>query len=216
MAEKPIIFNGEMVRAILGGRKTQTRRVMKPQPPRNASKVEYTKHMSGCCRYEEIIQGIPTISHVKLPYAIGDILWVQESFRVTDHLISGPGLRVIVCYKADNEALQKKVAESHWHKPTSQPRDKYFPGRFMPRWAARIFLKVKSVGVERIQDISFADIRAEGVRTIAPENEPRQHLAEYSTEKYWIELWNSINKSRGYGWDVNPYCWKYEFERVKA
>jgi len=132
MAEKPIIFSGEMVRAILDGRKTQTRRVMKVQPPSKEYRIcTVIGEQRKAGRYfwaivknnNEIVkdQGV----YFKNPYAVGDVLWVKENWRKR-------------------------------------------PSIHMPRRAARIFLEVKSIRVERVQDISKEDCLAEGIKAENP------------------------------------------------
>ncbi|MFA5751425.1 MAG: hypothetical protein WC898_04040 [Candidatus Paceibacterota bacterium] len=138
MRDKPILFSTEMVKAILEGRKTQTRRIIKEPYVTwmyEANNPEWWKSVNSLC-----------------PYQIGQILWV--------------------------------------------------PSIFMPREAARLFLKIKNIRVERLQDITAKDAIAEGIdhKTM---NDPR-------IEFQW--LWDSINAKRGYPWGSNPYVWVYEFK----
>jgi len=199
MAEKPIIFNSEMVRAILNGRKTQTRRIYKGPDPLQRRHVE-----------------------VKSPYAVGDRLWVREAWWDLGHIengkwqgrIDGHTCRpkyVASCSDpyADNEKMgieSMRPRQMPWRKTTlikSTWRKR--PSIHMPRWAARIFLIVKSVRVERLQEISPQDIWSEGYPDMA-------HLVPM----HWFRaLWDSLNTKRGYGWEVNPWVWVYEFEWEK-
>jgi hypothetical protein len=193
MKERPILFSGPMVRAILEGRKTQTRRVMKPQPPEWVEKFGYTAftpfgHISGrgLYKHRELAE-----KFFKLPYGQPcDRLWVRESFRVFN---GGDGTSGII-YKADHQV----PAEGIWK-----------PSIYMPRWAARITLEIVKVRIERIQDISERDAESEGVTGI-----PRSREL-YPTDDFvypFRSLWNSINEQRGFGWDKNPWVWVIEFK----
>ena len=182
MKEKPIIFSTDMVKAILAGKKTQTRRVIKPQPkylsywtvPVWVVKGEY---LSGVSKWFTFC-----------PYQTGQTLWVRETWiQDCDDKI----------YKADSEV---------------NPSDfKWKPSIFMPRSFARIFLKITNIRVERIQDISEEDVKAEG---FTGGNDLQNPCAKPAI-KWFFYLWNAINKKRGFGWDVNPWVWVIEFERIK-
>jgi hypothetical protein len=87
---------------------------------------------------------------------------------------------------------------------------KWKPSIFMPKAAARIFLRVTNVQVDRIQSIYMDDIQSEGV---VPDGVVGGTVHQWRND-YWIPLWNSINAKRGYGWDKNPWVWVYTFERV--
>ncbi len=194
--DRPIIFNSEMVRAILDGRKTQTRRVIKPQP-------NYQKRFG---QPESEVNA--DIAKRKCPYGkVGDRLWVQETlYRVVPAWIGK--------YKADGKTVGGDL-------PLVYPwKCKVLSGRFMPKSCARIWLEITKIRVERVQDISEEDAKAEGV-----EPQEIKHLREiaetipdssYCPHKLtFSELWDSINEKRGYGWDVNPWCWCISFKKVK-
>ena len=136
MKEKPIIFNSEMVRAILDGRKTQTRRVFKfqetNQPPSCPDMFD-PNYVTQPCPY-----GKP-----------GDELWVREALKRS--------LTDIICYKQDGCPAWKNGSSQNW-----QWKRSILSAMFMPRWASRIQLKIKDIRVERIQDISEDDIFKEG------------------------------------------------------
>lgn len=198
---KPILFNTEMVRAILDGRKTQTRRIVKPQPILNGHLWE----LGGAGWSDTIKTVTPVPCHSlynRAPYKPCDILWVRETWQ---DMSNDEGDYV---YLADGD---KGLTE--WSITTKQLRWK--PSIHMPREAARIFLRVTNVRVERVQDITIKDIRSEGT-TLSKIEEP-----EVSDEAYlWFEfqiLWNSTVKKSDldtYGWNANPWVWVYEFERV--
>ncbi len=194
---KPIIFSGEMVRAILDGRKTMTRRVVKPQPP------EGFRAWHGCVDGNAAWTDHPMqgekgqIINAKCPYgAQGDKLWVRETFMV-EHFPSAPD-NPRVHYRADNTA-----AGSGW-----TAAKMWKPSIFMPRWASRITLEIVNVRVERLQEISEEDAIAEGIDLASC------HHAYALTIGAYAELWDTINEKRGYSWDSNPYVWIVEFKRI--
>ena len=197
MANKPILFNTEMVRAILDGRKTQTRRIAKNIPPEThrieqINEYEFEAYWGGYMPdIEAFVDGSTTI---KPRYQVGDILWVRETWRVCP---SG-----IYCYKAIGDCdTCSSTGENTFN-------IKWRPSIFMPREAARIFLRVTNVRVERVQEITEKDAKAEGVIT--------NDAVKVSSYVYWFEmLWDDLNKKRGYGWNTNLWVWVYEFERVE-
>ena len=172
--EKPILFKGEMVRAILADKKTQTRRIMKLKMPKNAKK--------------EVGEDYSIVKYfVTCPYGkVGDRLWVRESFSAEYFNIF---------YKA-TEADPDKF--------------KWKPSIHMPRTACRIILEVLNVRVERVQDITGDDAVAEGVPCTKLGLTYEKNLCRAQ----FADLWNSINLSRGYGWDTNPWVWVVEFKRL--
>ena len=189
--ERPIIFSGEMVRAIIDGRKTQTRRVVRPQPemiPQGA--------MLRSCGVWEILIGADNlaVTTADCPHGVtGDRRWVRESFQAAP----GGGY----WYKADDryDYPCPEGYVSAWK-----------PSTHMPRRASRILLEIASVRVERVQEISEEDIDAEG--TWFPGKRPENGDPRLGFEM----LWNLINAKRGFGWDVNPWVWVIEFKRVEA
>lgn len=185
---KPIIFSTPMVRAILEGKKTQTRRVVKGVSEDTKSIVLLPEGQ----RYEDSVCGQRRrIISPRTPYQPGDVLWVRETWAHSvdcGHLNHLHETKII--YRADNRC---------------EP-DRWRPSIHMPRWAARLFLRVTNVRCERVQEISEADALAEGFRP-----------SENWNQAKWAfrETWDSLNAKRGYGWDVNPWVWVYEFERVE-
>ena len=195
---KPILFNTEMVRAILDNRKTVTRRVLKPQEKilKNPS-FGYTPftpkgHISvrgewtdrdGNKRYGE--------NFIKLPYCPGDLLYVRETW----------------CQPA---------AHTFWYKADSPVQNiKWRPSIHMPREAARIFLRVTDVRVERLQDIAPDQIDAEGCKEWAYSTKTGELLPSGPS---WFRIaWNSTIKPKDralYGWDASPWVWVIEFEKI--
>lgn len=248
MRERPILFSAPMVCAILEGRKTQTRRVLKPQPFWNGGSYDRERHEIRCycdalppgallrrvggvrhgyvaSNYEDGDEGVAGVF-------IGDRLWVRETWRYArephcrcpqasmadpcDRWKAGEGCESVkgkVLYRADGE-----IATGRWR-----------PSIHMPRWASRITLEVTSVNVERLQSISEADAREEGLRGITKDGQlikygvpDRDGLpgnddcgwpwCEWRTDprEAFQKLWNTINGPGA--WDQNPWVAAYTFK----
>jgi len=172
MKERPILFIREMVRAILDGRKTQTRRVMKPQPTSCGEGVLRQLITECCYGY------------------IGDRLWVREDWNMVENDKGNDCLQ----YLAD-------IDPSEW-----AMYGPWEPSIDMPRCASRIDLEIIGVRVERLQDISEDDVHAEGCYFMTT---GREHA-----QKWFRNLWDSINTKRCYGWDANPWVWVIEFRKI--
>jgi hypothetical protein len=190
MRERPILFSGPMVRALLAGTKTQTRRISKPVRHPDLGNVyapgalvlehEPQHVIDRCCPY-----GRP-----------GDRLWVRETFGHFERNENfKPGCEVF--YRADGNCLELEP----WR-----------PSIHMPRWASRILLEITGVRVERLQDINEADALAEGSFTWAGEQDtPVRDLDE--ARLVYCQLWEEINGPGS--WDANPWVWVVEFERAE-
>ncbi len=188
---KPIIFSTPMVRAILDGRKTQTRRVIKPNIIEKGTNWFWNPN-----------------ENVNLaPYKPGDVLWVRETWATVS---SG-----IIEYRAKyKEPYTGSTEIDHIGKKIT-----WRPSIHMPREAARIFLKVTNVRVERVQDITEEDARSEGVKDPyeyqSPEYYEQPSLRGFEINKSaFAGCWDSIYSKRGYGWDTNPWVWVVKFERI--
>ena len=222
MKERPILFNAPMVRAILDGRKTVTRRVVKPQPAGEIRRGEPdfnhwidTKYWERQNQKEN--RGIGTRGFA-CPYGQpgGDRLYVRETFGHFERNENfAPGCEVF--YRADGESL----AVEPWR-----------PSIHMPRWASRITLEITGVRVERLSEISEADALAEGivsreviVDTVYEAGQHREIVAERflhgqwprcdvfeSAEAAYADLWKQINGPAS--WDANPWVWVVEFKPV--
>lgn len=231
---KPILFNTEMVRAILGWRKTVTRRVLKPQP-----KLENGFWKIGGAGWCESISNLrPVYGHSlynRMPYQIGDILYVREAwnkgyFENSDSEYSnecwfeeasvqdGDYLKALTTYvyRADFKRQDEINLGMKWH-----------PSIHMPKEAARIFLKVTGVRVEQLQDITIDQIVREGIYI---DNTPPGYvpsiLTAYTFDRntycsspnlLFRKLWNSTIKKSDldkYGWVANPWVWVIEFDRI--
>lgn len=197
MAIKPILFNTEMVRAIMDGRKSCTRRMVKPQPnekhtyPLGFVTDSTEKKEVGCFGFG-INEYSGSIQYTKPQYQPGDILYVRETWG---HPISLNSDKQYV-FRADKIAESGFKNDSHiWH-----------PSIHMPKEAARIWLKVTDVRVERLQDVTDDDAEAEGCFDYT------------STALGFPDIWDSTVKKSDldrYGWDTNPWVWVIEFERCE-
>jgi len=197
MKERPIIFNTEMVKAILEGRKTWTRRVIKPQPiyyehgawfewertKRDLNATYLAVNMTNYCPYGQV----------------GGKLWVRETWWC-------PEKGLPVAYKANLEPHQ--VDKQVWK-----------PSIFMPRWASRIDLEITDIRVERLQKINLTNIYAEGcpLEKASVFTDPAEgyELKGQATE-WFAFLWDSLNAKRGYGWETNPFVWVISFRRLQC
>jgi hypothetical protein len=200
MKERPILFCGEMVRAILDGRKTQTRRIVKPQPDFAAQPHWlFGPGHSGVGWYCGEAEYPDEGSHFYgCPYGVlGDRLWVRETWCPLERCDwVGSKREDNVNYRADcppeSETIRGEMGYA-WRSPI-----------FMPRWASRITLEIIDVRVQRVQEITFDDCVAEGIVRLPGAD------AEYR------RLWNSINLKRGFGWEKNPWVWAITFKGAKA
>ena len=194
MKKRPIIFNGEMVRAILGNKKTQTRRVIKPPPVLGKPWKDWMIDLDKM-----------DLPKAYCPYGIPrDHLWVREKHNIECPYGPAKGCDNPdhVWYWVDEEPIVRESFTTPWR-----------PSIFMPRWASRITLEITGVRVERVQDIILDDVIEEGIEPI---NLPLAPFATiFGTTGKFVRLWNSINTKRGYGWDVNPWVWVVEFQRME-
>lgn len=193
MAIKPILFNTEMVRAILDGRKTCTRRIVKPQP---------TAHYGAQC--------------IKPPYQPGDILYVRETWERFE-CWNCEGDERGNCPKEPKKSVLDKTCGCYMYRATDEISGdaKWHPSIHMPKEAARIWLKVTDVRVERLQEITAESALTEGADKYIHANGT---LNEDQTITSFIGIWNSTIKKSDldrYGWDANPWVWVIEFERCE-
>lgn len=201
MAEKPILFNTEMVRAILDGRKTQTRRIMKRQPP-EGEKVEYDEYYNML-----LIHNVPAWYG---PFEVDDVLWVRETWKSATGDPAGGGYALFdtYVYKADGKAKDDYPVDE------LMVEDRWRPSIHMPRQAARLFLRVKGVRVERLQDISGKDCVAEGC-----DADMLSEVGEDFIRGVFNGIWDSTIKKKDqplYGWDANPWVWVIAFEKMEV
>ena len=256
----PILFNTDMVRAILDGKKAVTRRVVKPQKfigilpdkCKNGTPTEFLKEKKYMFKPYCDMTDVELIStSYNPPYQPGDILYVRETWQCwRAHRYEATA---DIMFKAGGDGVQLQFANGNTDSIDRFDYDtfvnKWFshhgewkPSLFMPKEVARIWLKVKDVRVERLQEITEEQAKAEGIRGYSKDG----NLYKYAvTDDWWIDyhnkhrksflgtwwqdmprtakdaflhLWNStINKSDldHYGWDANPYVWVIEFERCE-
>jgi len=242
MKEHPILLNGEMVKAVLDGRKTQTRRMVKcliwTDPDSNPN-------TAAPFRYGHVATTKPC------PYgAPGDRLWVRETLvrlsetesfsmpetgKTIDGVEYGANSATLYywAYAADRDYCEDYTSE--WE---DKNKDKYIiPSIHMPRWASRITLEVVSVRVERVQEITNADAVAEGIVPLSTtwknylwhgdfgqygdgnkqsDSWPHQYSDYEHPRDSFSSLWELIYAKRGYGWDMNPWVWAIEFKLITA
>lgn len=198
---KPILFSALMVQAIIDGRKKCTRRVVKPQPPQFVDYFE--KRGDGFKAY--MIPGEPCdYPFVKPKYQPGDILWVRET--VWQRLYPYSQSEEAFYWGSDFKyvATDEEPDTGLWVKR---------PAIHMPRKAARIFLLIKNVELEKLQDISEEAAQAEGVLLNYGASDER--ICRFQSYRDAFKaLWDDLNKKRGYGWNMNPWVWAYEFEDI--
>jgi len=204
MKERPILFSGAMVRALLAGTKTQTRRIVKPEPHHVDGGVPFGDPPAWAVR-----DGAARGSAVMVcPYGKrGDRLWVREAWRTVAGADGIPPRDLDAAYRLWFEA----------EAPHQPGFGKLRPGMFMPRWASRITLEVTGVRVERLQAISEADALAEGIVRLhdggygLPAGE---HYHSTDPRQSYFSLWEAINGPGSVA--ANPWVWRVEFKRFPA
>jgi hypothetical protein len=217
MTEHPIIFSGPMVRAIIEGRKTQTRRVVK----RTRASWQLEDVPATWCPYGQI----------------GDLLWVRETWRFLGVDMNRHGRThwvedAVVQYKDET----RRTVEVDWEIGEAELRrhNRWRPSIHMPRWASRLTLRITDVRVQRVQEISEEDADQEGIPRNWCGNDftgwtpgdhgylgPGEFGSEDATDGYYVtgreafsQWWDSINAKRGYSWEANPWVWAISFERI--
>lgn len=234
MKERPILFNIEMINAILDERKTQTRRL------KGIADLDLFNCRWDGMRWQRHM-GYP-VGHIDIPCPygeVGDRLWIRETWAPTMFLEDG----VTIQYKDGTELFYNHPEEMNdWHErewirhsnffksqgvkyddslsydgqwvepESGWPFEKWHPSIFMPKFVARIWLEILQVSCERLQDITLTDSLSEGI-------DPDAELNNYGTgSKYrdsFAALWDSINKKRGYGWNKNPWVWVIKYKRMQ-
>lgn len=231
MRERPILFSGPMVRAILEGRKTQTRRVVRPPPGPPGPSHAFRHPSEGWWTF-----GDNSGRTWRCPYGVpGDRLWVRETWRPT--IAHSHGMNSCDCddlavrYHADGAERfwpgEHKDIPTEWCLPEAARRG-FVPSIHMPRWASRLTLEVTGVRVERLQDISEEDARAEGITSVpfrpddgfpvcegfmVGKDDGKTPLFAKARDAFF-SLWTSINGEESL--NANPWVWAVEFRRVEA
>ena len=206
MAEHPILFKPELVRAILDGKKTETRRIAKQIHDGNEYCVTTP---CGNCADSDMCSDAPYFGMELCPYGkVGDLLWVRETWcEVEDYELD---------YE-QNITREYKVAmykANYLKNGGTAPKLKWKPSIHMPKKYCRLRLEITDIGVERIQDITNPSIEAEG---IVPNLEQINRMnGDYSQARRvaWIELWDKINAKRGFPWADSPWVWVIKFKVV--
>ena len=221
MTDKPMIFSASMVRALLDGRKSQTRRIIKPQPPVDAHMVRaYTDNAPRPALRNTIGWFVPEAGdlwpcndedRIPLPYAPGDQLWVREAHAFVP--ASAYRNSLFVQQRIDsNDPDRAAVYREGFDRSTGGIR--WRPSIHMPRWASRLTLVVKDVRVQRVQEISGEDCIAEGVECqtcatgCSAGRTPCKQRGCFEIRENFRALWNDLqSKSRGtaYSWEANPW-----------
>ncbi|MFS7191006.1 hypothetical protein AB6864_00710 [Serratia proteamaculans] len=216
MKERPVIFNGEMVRAILDGRKTQTRRTVSD---RHLHLINVASQVGECYPLESGIDHANSQSYYRehCPFGqVGDRLWVRETFMD----LTGTGIEATTgkfegfAYRADTPA------GSYGDEVRKEYGLKWTPSLHMPRKACRILLEITAVRVERLNSISEEDAKAEGVRVVKVREDGERYCDYLSLEinhyrrpnDSFISLWESIYGEES--WQGSPWVWVIEFKRV--
>jgi hypothetical protein len=234
--ESPILFNTDMVRAILDGRKTQTRRIVKwfgadglnlnasSLSVSNVAPDKWALMSMGASCWEER-------AHANCPYGVpGDLLWVREAWA-PGYQDGGRG----TIFRADGSfylGARKHERGPYFHAKEVGSWIRWRPSIHMPRWASRIMLEITDVRVQRLHEVTDEDAKAEGVEPlqlssedianiqISDENAQIKELArllgpgQFSYKAEFRMLWDSIYAKRGHGWDVNDWVWAYTFKRI--
>mgnify|MGYP001350001073 CR=1 FL=1 len=210
MEIKPILFNTPMVRAILDGRKSCTRRIIKPQ----WEECPHCKYVHKEYIYDKLAEniycascGYPLVPERRAPYQPGDILYVRETWEHFECCCC-EGDEHGNCYREPQQSVLNKRCGCYMYRATDEIYGdaRWHPSIHMPKEAARIWLKVTDVRVERLQDMTDDDAEAEGCFDYT------------STALGFPDVWDStIKKSDldSYGWDANPWVWVIEFERCE-
>lgn len=229
--ERPILFSAPMVRAILEGRKTVTRRALNEQALKN---IGYGVQLGEC--HELPTEGPLHPNSVGYyndfcPYGQpGDRLWVRETFALLgnedgccidwqDNLVKGDERGAARIYRAScppgDYGLNQIPAKAEW-KPDTEAMEydgAWRPSIHMPRWASRILLEITDVRVERLQDITYEQAAAEGVHR-GPLREWCASDEGGACHKYPVPAFRDLWQSVGGSWDANPWVWVVEFKRV--
>jgi len=224
---KPIIFSTQMVKAILDGTKTMTRRVVKPKYKDDEEGFTVNTNVSTGVKWlekhDEDEMSFDPPRYINPKYNVGDVLWVRETWQCVGKRDQSMELRII--NKIDHKVRHAKFTNRERYNKCIKRMGEWRPSIFLQREAARIFLKVKSVRVEKLQDINEADAIKEGSYLDRCECKPYKNdktaFNKLFVEKWchihgaeFKDLWDSYNAKRGYSWETNPWVWVYEFERI--
>lgn len=261
MADRPIIFSGPMVRALIDGRKTQTRRVLSPDNLRiwtggldyggrhvKPNPVMFEAALNNARKFrlcDDILAWITDPAphqhgavmaqwQGRLKYVVGDLLWVREAYFQRGHwepvegAITKGGRQKWAFAPAGDEVLFDRphgitVRLGRHHRDPATDAWHQRPGRFMPRWASRLTLRVTDVRVQRLQEISEEEAIAEGLtrlkatgRYVIGQGDQYLGCASHDPREVYSWLWDSINAKRGMPWAANPFVVALTFDVIKS
>ncbi|MBR7747420.1 hypothetical protein [Undibacterium baiyunense] len=203
MKQRPILFSAPMVRALLDGSKTQTRRIITPQP--QAVSENKIIDWEGDAK---VLAQLLKQSGKECPYGqVGDQLWVRETWR-TDDSLDSKAPSTFASWPVKYEADGKVLTHGAFHGNT---KGKTRTSIHMPRWASRITLEITGVRVERLQDISEEDAMSEGA--IGGHGAIPNYQYAATPVEHFKHIWESINGAES--WEANPWVWVLEFKRVE-
>lgn len=226
-----MIFQPESVRAIIEGNKTQTRRVIKPQPHKNVAR--FVRSLARAGWLEEYDNGDPlgiftggkpvtwtqTGKPYRCPYGdAGDHVWVREAW-MPKNWDSDKEYMLAGCPDAATHPSEtylgsptRAIYKASYNDAIGDP-GKWRNSMYMPRWASRITLEITNVRVERLQEISGRDVLAEGIDN-GSSNPAMGVRWENMQRMAFEEQWNNLNAKRGYSWESNPWCWCISFRKL--
>lgn len=237
MKETPIIFNMDMVRAILDGRKTQTRGVVKGYKPSwfdiVESKTDNSVKFIKSFNFGGHHAGLSVTKWIKCPYGkVGDRLWVRETWADVN-TPDGPA----ICYRADGSYQHWRDFSTVFDKDygagpsmnyeaypgdyvmwwedllNGEPDHRWKPSIHMPKWACRTWLEITNIRVERLQDINYAEVIAEGFHWLLTDEQQTDAEHRFNGIKAYSRLWDSIYGKK-YPWEDSPWVWVIEFKRI--
>lgn len=226
--ERPILFSTELVKEILAGRKTMTRRIMNPQPSEEFAPSKCQIYEPA--RYDkngDMYQGSPIFGcydingedeGYKSKYGqIGDFLWVREAWAdVTDAFDEADEIRN-VAFRADNSVWDcyGQMVYLEQLGDSGIEVKKWKPSIHLPKVASRLTLEIKDIKVEKLQDISDEDIKSEGFTTSHYYCDERVGHVCTSARDLFINRWDWLNAKRGFSWESNPFVWVIEFKKLE-
>lgn len=206
---KPILFNTSMVRAILDGEKTCTRRIIKKEIPGGYKPLGFVLYPTNDNELGNLVFGGKgaNVYYAKPPYKVGDVLYVRETWNINPS------------WEFDKNYINLPSKESKYiYKATNDFNGGWKPSIHMPKEAARIFLKVTSVRAERLKDITDEGCYQEGISSTSFYDEAEHiqiagiGLNDSLERAAFSLLWNSTVKEDKYSWEANPWVWVIEFE----
>jgi hypothetical protein len=211
--ERPILFSGLMVKAILEDRKTQTRRVIKPQPQTDGCLTRWRDIELSTSAFENCAG--PRMAQY-CPYGrAGERLWVRETWGYYRPFAGDVTDRIL--YKADLDECGQCPLELDGETVMVNVREPYKPSIHMPRKASRLLLEIVSLGAERLREIDAEGAQAEGCSGRYGKDSDGIKQEFWSPEEAFAELWDDINGKRaGCTWEANPWVWVINFKRIEG